>query len=144
MSDQEPHSVIERSADGIRFEHTINRHVANIIHLFLSVLAVLVLGIAVIATYDTLVRDVPALFRPTDEYPVLYRLIENILLIAIAAELGLLLLFHRTSAAIEVIVFVIARKILSPDLKATELLFGVAALSLLVMIRYYFLPGRPK
>lgn len=144
MNEKEPRQASEKSADGSQFEHTINRHVANVIHLFLSVLAVLVLGIAVIATYDTVISDVPRLFRPTDEYSVLYRLIENILLIAIAAELGLLLLFHRTSAAIEVIVFVIARKIVSPELKAVELLLGVVALSLLVVVRFYFLPGRPK
>jgi hypothetical protein len=144
MSEKEQRHAVEGSADGIKFEHTLNRYVGNFIHLFLSVLAVLVIGIAIIATYDIVVSDVPRLFRPTDEYSVLYHLIENILLIAIAAELGLLLLFHRTSAAIEVIVFVIARKIVSPDIKATELMLGVLALSALVAVRYYFLPGRPQ
>jgi len=38
----------------------------------------------------------------------------NQLLVAIAAELALLFLFHRTSAVIEVLVFVIARKMVTP------------------------------
>jgi len=99
---------------------------------------------AVIATYDTIVRDLPKLWQPTDEYKALYDIIANILLIAIAAELGLLLLFHRTSAAIEVIIFVIARKLVSPEIKALDLLIGAAALSGLLVVRFYFLPGKPK
>jgi len=125
-------------------EQILNRYVGNAIHLFLSLLAIVILGIAIIATYDTVVRDIPKLFAPIDEYKVLYELIESLLLIAIAAELGLLLLFHRTSAAIEVIIFVIARKIVSPESTALDVLISVAALSGLLIVRFYFLPGKPK
>jgi hypothetical protein len=38
--------------------------------------------------------------------------IQNLLLVAIAAEIALRFLFHRTSAAIEVLIFIIARKML--------------------------------
>jgi hypothetical protein len=71
------------------------------------------------------------------------KLIEDILLIGIAAELGLLLLFHRTSAAIEVIIFVVARKLIAPDAMTLDLLMGTTALALLLGV-LYFLPGRPK
>jgi len=75
---------------------------------------------------------------------VLQKIIENILLVGIAAELGLLLLFHRSSAAIEVIIFVVARKIVSPDITSLDLLLSVAALSGLLVVRFYYLPGKPK
>ena len=114
------------------------------IHLFLSLLSILIIAAAVLATYETLVRDFPKLLAPTDEYKILQDIISNILLIAIAAELGLLLLFHRTSAAIEVIIFVIARKIVSPNLSSLDLLLAVAALAGLLIARFYYLPGRPK
>ena len=125
-------------------ERAINRYMGDTIHLFLSLLSILIIAAAVLATYETLVRDFPKLLQPTDEYKVLQDIISNILLIAIAAELGLLLLFHRTSAAVEVIIFVIARKIVSPNLSSLDLLLGVAALAGLLIARFYYLPGRPK
>lgn len=125
-------------------ERILNRYLGNAIHIFLSVLAMLVLVAAIVGAFDTVVRDFPKLFHPSDEYHVLQQIIENILLVAIAAELGLLLLFHRTGAAIEVIIFVIARKIVSPGITALELLLSVAALAGLLVVRFYYLPGRPK
>ncbi|MBA3322999.1 MAG: hypothetical protein H0T45_16370 [Pyrinomonadaceae bacterium] len=129
---------------GTAVERVLNQYVGNAIHLFLSLLAIIILGVAMIATYDTVVRDIPKLFAPIDEYKVLYDLIESLLLIAIAAELGLLLLFHRTSAAVEVIIFVIARKIVSPESTALDVFISVAALAGLLIVRFYFLPGKPK
>ncbi len=125
-------------------EHFLNRYVGNTIHLFLSLLAVLILAAAVIATYQTLVYEFPKLWTPADEYKALQSIIGHLLLIAIAAELGLLLLFHRTSAAVEVIIFVIARKIVSPGISSLELLLSVAALAGLLVVRFYYLPGKPK
>lgn len=125
-------------------ESVINHYVGDATHLFLSLLSVLILAAAVVATYQTVVHDFPKLFTYTDEYDVLQKLIQNMLLIAIAAELGLLLLFHRTSSAVEVIMFVIARKIVTPDISSLELLMSVAALAVLLVVRFYYLPGRPK
>ena len=130
--------------DETALERLLNTYVGNVIHLFLSLLAVIILAAAAIAAYDTVVRDFPKLFAPGDEYKALAEIISNILLIAIAAELGLLLLFHRTSSAVEVIIFVIARKIASPEISAVELLLSVAALAALLVVRFYYLPGKPK
>lgn len=127
-----------------RPEIILNRYVGNTIHMFLSVLAVLVLAAAMIMTFQMVGREFPKLWQPIDEYKTLQEIISNILLIAIAAELGLLLLFHRTSAAVEVIIFVIARKTVSPNTSALELLLSVAALAGLLIVRFYYLPGKPK
>ena len=124
-------------------ERLIGDYLGKTTHLFLSVLAALLLIAAVIAAYDTVVRDFPALISPsTDEYAVLQKIVENILLIAIAAEFALLLLFHRMSAAVEVVVFVIARKTVSPNITALDLLLCAAAIAGLIILRYYYLPGK--
>jgi hypothetical protein len=130
--------------EGTRFERALNVYVGDTIHMFLSILAILILSAAVIMTFQMVVRDFPKLWQPVDEYKALQQIVSNILLIAIAAELGLLLLYHRTSAAVEVIIFVIARKTVSPDASAFELLLSVVALAGLLIVRFYFLPGKPK
>lgn len=123
-------------------ENKINNGLSVVIHLFLSALAVLLVIAAAIAAYDTVVREFPALWQGKDEYAVLQKIIENLLLIAIAAEFALLLLFHRMSAAVEVVVFVIARKTVSPEITALDLLLCAAAIAGLIVLRWYYLPGR--
>jgi flagellar biosynthesis protein FlhB len=124
-------------------EKFIGEYLGKATHLFLSLLALLLLVASVIATYDTVMRDFPTLLSPsTDEYVVLQRIIANLLLIAIAAEFALLLLFHRMSAAVEVVVFVIARKTVSPNISALDLLLCAAGIAGLIILRYHYLPGR--
>ena len=130
--------------EGTAVERILNQYAGNVIHIFLSLLALVILAAAAVAAYETVVREFPKLWQPTDEYKALLHVIENILLVAIAAELALLLLFHRTSSAVEVIIFVIARKIVTPDITAVELVLSIAALAGLLVVRYYYLPGKPK
>lgn len=122
-------------------ERVIDRYLGNAIHLFLSLLALLILLAAAVATFDTVVRDFPKLWQTASEYSVLQQIIENILLIAIAAELGLLLLFHRPGAAVEVVIFIIARKMVAPGITGLDLLMGAAALAGLIIVRFYYLSG---
>jgi hypothetical protein len=78
------------------------------------------------------------LWRQQNEYDALHQIIQDVLLVAIAAELALLFLFHRTSAAVEVLIFVIARKMVISGISGLDLLAGVAALAGLVAIRFYW------
>jgi len=110
--------------------------------MFLSCLAILILIAAGIATIEIILRDFPMLWRHVSEYDALHQIIQNILLVAIAAELALLFLFHRTSAAIEVLIFIIARKMVVAGISGFDLLAGVAAVAGLVVIRFYFVPTR--
>jgi len=129
-----------RTGETPALETFLDRYVGNGIHLFLSFLAVVIVVAAAIAAVDILIRDFPQLWgRTGNEYDVLHHVIQSILLVAIAAELGLLLLFHRAGAAIEVIIFVVARKMVSPDISGVELLLGTASLVALVAARRYFI-----
>jgi hypothetical protein len=123
-------------------ERFLDRYLGNSVHLFLSLLAILILIAAAIATVEIVIRDFPLLWRQASEYDALHQIIQSILLVAIAAELALLLLFHRTSAAIEVLIFVIARKMVTPGISGFELLLGATALAGLIIVRFYYLSGR--
>ena len=125
-------------------EQFLDRYLGNTVHLFLSFLAMLILVSAAIATVEIIIRDVPMLWRAGNEYDALHEIIQDVLLVAIAAELALLFLFHRTSAAVEVLIFVIARKMVISGISGLELLAGTAALAGLVVIRYYFIPTGKK
>jgi uncharacterized membrane protein (DUF373 family) len=126
-------------------ERFLDRHLGNTVHLFLTLLAILILIAAAIATFEIVVREIPLLWRQSSEYDALHKIIQDFLLVAIAAELALLFLFHRTSAAIEVLIFVIARKMVISGISGLDLLAGVAALAGLVVIRFYFIsPKTPE
>jgi hypothetical protein len=126
-------------------ERFLDRHLGNVVHLFLTFLAILILVVAAIATFEIIIREVPLLWRTPSEYDALHHIIQSLLLVAIAAELALLFLFHRTSAAIEVLIFVIARKMVISGISGWDLLAGVAALAGLVAVRFYFIqPTDPK
>jgi hypothetical protein len=133
-----------RSGSETAAEQFLDRHLSNTVHHFISLLALLLLTAAGIGTVEIVLHDFPQLWRQENEYDALHQIIQNLLIVAIAAELALLLLFHRTSAAIEVLIFVIARKMVSPGISGVELLAGVAALAGLVIVRFYYLPGKPK
>jgi uncharacterized membrane protein (DUF373 family) len=120
-------------------ERYLDRHLGNAVHFFLSLLAILILGAAAIGTFEIIIRDIPQLWRQQNEYDALHQIIQDVLLVAIAAELALLLLFHRTSAAVEVLIFVIARKMVISGISGLDLLAGVAALAGLVVLRFYFI-----
>jgi hypothetical protein len=140
----EDQTIKETASEGTPLERYVNVHMGTFIHVFLSLLAVLVMVAASIALFQIVHHEFPRLWRVPDEYKTLHELLQEILLLAIAGELGLLLLFHRASAAVEVVMFVIARRLVATDVTAFDLLMGSAALSTLLVVRFYFLPGKPK
>lgn len=129
---------------GRPLENKLNQYMGGYIHLFLSVLAVLVMAAASVAAVKVVYQAFPRLWFAGNEYEALHLLLQHILLIAIAGELALLLLFHRSSAAIEVVLFVIARRMAATDVTALDLLLGSIALAVLLAVRFYYLPGKPE
>jgi len=140
----ESQTIKSAGEEGTALERYFNSHMGNFVHLFLSVLAVLVMAAACIALVEIVYRDFRQLWIGGNEYQALHLLLQNILLLAIAGELGLLLLFQRTSAAVEVAIFVIARRMVATDATMFDLLMGSAAIAILLVVRFYYLPGKPK
>jgi hypothetical protein len=140
----ESQAMKDAATEGTGLEKYVNSHIGNFIHMFLTVLAVLVMAAACVALFQIVHHGFPQLWRASDEYQTLHQLLQNILLLAIAGELALLLLFHRASAAVEVVMFVIARRMVATDVTAFDLLMGSIALAAMLAVRFYFLPGKPK
>ncbi len=140
----ESDTIKEGGGEGFAAEQAFNRAMGSFIHFFLSVLALLVMAAACISLFELVHRGFPQLWANTNEYQTLHQILQNILLLAIAGELGLLLLFHRTSAAVEVVMFVVARRMVATDVTAFDLLMGSAAMAILLVVRFYYLPSKPK
>jgi len=144
---EEPHELCEEDKKDVRsgaeaFLHEkLQYSLGNTVVVFMSMLALLAMAAAGITAYETVIHDFPKLWQQINEYNALQQVIQNLLLIAIAAELGMLLLFHRTTAAVEVIIFVIARKMLTPDISVTGLALCTASIVGLVIMRFHYLPG---
>lgn len=140
----ESDAIRDGETEGTALERVLNQRMGNFIHFFLSVLALLVMAAACISLVEIVYRDFSQLWRSGNEYQTLHLILQNILLLAIAGELALLLLFHRTSAAVEVVMFVIARRLVATDVTALDLLVGSAAMAILLVVRFYYLPSKPK
>lgn len=67
-----------------------------------------------------------------------YEFLHRSLLIVIAVELVYSLLVHDFRVIIEIIGFVIARKMLKPELASQEILLLVIAFCILIVVRRYF------
>ena len=69
----------------------------------------------------------------------LYELVYRVLLLVIGVELIRTLLTHDLGAVLELLAFVIARKLLKPDLTALDILLSVSAFVVLLIARRFFL-----
>ena len=72
-----------------------------------------------------------------------YELIYRILLIVIGVELIRTLVTHDLLAILELIAFVVARKMLKPELTSLDILVGATAFALLMVARRFLFPVPP-
>jgi len=77
-------------------------------------------------------------WRSNDAY---YELIYRVLLIVIGVELIRTLVTHDLMAILELIAFVVARKMLKPDVTSLEILVGAMAFTLLMAARRFLFPA---
>jgi hypothetical protein len=78
-------------------------------------------------------------WRETDTF---YDLIYRILLLVIGLELARTLVTHDLMAVLELLAFVIARKMLKPDLEALDIVLGVTGFVALLAARRYLMGER--
>ena len=77
------------------------------------------------------------------ETATFYELIYRVLLLVIGVELVRTLVTHDLRAVLELLAFVIARKLLKPDLSTLDILLSVAAFVGLLAARRFFVPPLP-
>src|SRR5262245_6738647 len=68
-----------------------------------------------------------------------YELIYRVLLLVIGVELVRTLVTHELRAILELLAFVVARKMLKPDLTVLDILFSVLAFVALIAANHYWL-----
>lgn len=67
-----------------------------------------------------------------------YELINRVLAIIVGLELVRMLISHSIAAVLELLAFVIARKMLKPDLGSIDIMAGVLAFIALMAARHFF------
>ena len=77
-------------------------------------------------------------WRSTETF---YELIYRVLLLIIGVELIRTLVTHELSAVLELLAFVVARKMLKPDLSTLDILMGTAAFAGLLAARRFLGPS---
>lgn len=68
-----------------------------------------------------------------------YEVIYRVLLMVIGVELARLLITHDLHAILELLAFVVARKMLKPDISSLDILLSVFAFTALLAAKKYFL-----
>ena len=119
-------------------ESTILRIVEKLLALFL---AVLVVWGAIV-----LVLSVPWLHLPENMdklHKVLEQVLSDILLLVVTLELAIMLIYRKIEYLLDVMLFVVARKMLIGVTETADVAIGVAALAALFAVRKYLLlcPG---
>jgi hypothetical protein len=71
----------------------------------------------------------------------LYELVYRVLLLAIGVELARTLVTHDPRAILELLAFVVARKMLKPDLSVLDILLSVLAFVALLAANRFLLPA---
>lgn len=100
------------------------------------VLAVAILaGVAVFAVFSVQVL-VGMDWGDTETF---YEMVYRVLLMVIGVELARTLLTHDLEAILELLAFVVARKMLKPDVSAPDILMSVVGFSVLLAARFYWL-----
>jgi hypothetical protein len=73
-----------------------------------------------------------------------YELIYRVLLLVIGVELARTLVTHELKAILELLAFVIARKMMKPDLGVLDIVLSVLAFVALLAANHYWLPPAPQ
>ncbi|KKY00665.1 membrane protein [Paraclostridium benzoelyticum] len=123
--------------------------VLKISHIFEFVLALVVIGVVILGTIDSLriiwgyyIVD----FKNPVQYDQLNNILAHILLLVIAIELVIMLTLHKAEAILEVLLYAIARKmILLPKKNSIDDLFiGVISISILFAIKKFLINKENK
>jgi hypothetical protein len=106
-----------------------------------SAILIGVVGFGISSAYSLALMD----WRTTDAF---YELIYRVLLLAIGLELVRTLVTHNLAAVLELLAFVVARKMLKPDLDVLDILLSVVAFVALLAANRFLLsdaksPGSP-
>jgi len=106
-----------------------------------KILAVVVLISVVVYILNSFIFFLEANWQSRE---VFYELISRILLASIGLEFARMLVTHNFLAVLELLAFVVARKMLNPELTSIDILFGIGSFALLMVANRYLVCGFSK
>jgi len=115
-----------------------------LLHWIEVLIAILVIVFVVFGVINIIQSDVYTELVKGDFYPNFERILSDVLLIVIGVELAILLIKRRPESVVELMFFVIARRMLVNVHEPLEILIGVVAIAGLFAIRKYLEHSTPK
>ena len=109
------------------------------LHILEILLAALAVAFVIIGTWS-IAREIPDFFDKAGEAPIgtdFEVILSEILLLVVGIEFGIMLIKRTPESLIEVMFFVVARKMLLKTEGFSDILIGVVALAILFTIRRY-------
>jgi len=103
----------------------------------LNLLEVIVVIPVLLGVFIYAFSNIPGILANLDTIDGFYKFIKYILSIVVGLELAKLLITHNIYSIIDLIIFIIARKLITPDLTTFDILVGVVAFSLLFILTTY-------
>lgn len=115
---------------------SISKVFRYLLNTFEVILALVIFFGAVIFAYNSLVYFMVVDWKQAES---IYELIYRVFLIAISLELIRTLILHDLKTILELLAFVVARKMLKPDLSALDIFLSVLSFAVLLLCsRYLF------
>ncbi|MBD3328849.1 hypothetical protein GF340_06155 [Candidatus Peregrinibacteria bacterium] len=114
----------------------INRIYRNVIKWIEILLALSIFIGSLVYGFESIIHFTTLDWTMNDAY---FDLIHRVLFVVIGIELVKMLLTHSLESILELMAFVIARKILLPELDSIDLILSVAAFVALIAARHYIL-----
>jgi len=124
-------------------KETIEKKISQVAYILEITVAILVAVGIVIGLIDIIKYFPPLLSAPVAEtYTVFQSFLGYALLLIVGVELILMILYHSTKSLLELLLFVIARKMLVYSHNMSELVFGTVAIALVFVIMKFLVPNK--
>lgn len=118
-------------------EKFLNQNYKVLISLIEKFLAFVILSaIIIFIIHRTLTADISQAYS----VQFIQQLISDVLLMLLGLEVVRLLIVPSVQAALELLIFVVARKTLTPDITSTDLILDIVAFAILIIINRTCIP----
>lgn len=114
----------------------MTKHIIKTFEYFLSLIVLLATGFYALFVFG----DIPSLMQSDSES--FYKFLSSFLLVVVGLELARLMISHSFEAVIEIMILIVARKMLSPSITSLDILYTILAFTLLVGV-YGFIKKNP-
>lgn len=119
----------------------ITKKIEKIVHVLELIIAVLIILGIIIGLLD-LVKYIIEILKasPNDAYKLFQVFLGHVLVLIIGAEFVLMILYHSINSILELLLFVIAKKMLVYSSTMLDLVFGIVAIAIVFVIMKFLVP----